>query len=250
LSNSKKTRRGRPQKPTHLVARQPATVLGWTMRQFRESAIWTVTQTAKQFACSPSYITRVELHGAPATRELVQFYEESFDADGLLLSLFAVVEHAGQQNRRRFGGRRPRLVPAVPGDATAFIDDTVPHGTLMLPGLRFAKTWRIRNVGSVPWRDRRLERQGPLTGPGLITSERYVAIPDTEPGEIAKIVAELKAPTYDCASIAYFKMVDMNGLLSFPDEHQLGLDVLVLVRRNTDGFQDPPEVEGQIDTSG
>jgi hypothetical protein len=211
-------------------------------------ASWSVTRTAAEFECSPSYITRTELHGAKPTLELVQFYEDAFKAEGLLLSLFAVVEHAGQQNRRRFGGHRPRHVAALPGDATAFVDDTVPHGTLMLPGLRFVKTWRIRNVGSVPWRDRRLERQGPLTGPGLISSERYVPIPDTEPGEIATIVAELKAPTYDCASIAYFKMVDDKGLLCFPDEHQLGLDVLVLVRRNTAGFQDPPAVEGQIDT--
>jgi hypothetical protein len=31
----------------------------------------------------------------------------------------------------------------------------------MSPGLLFVKTWRIRNVGTVTWRSRRLERQGP-----------------------------------------------------------------------------------------
>lgn len=207
------------------------------MRKLREAASWTVTRTAREFGCSPSHITRVE-HGAKPSRELVRFYEETFEADGLLLSLFEVAENAPEQNRRRAGGRRPRRVRTIPGDATAFIDDTIPHGTLMQPGQRFVKTWRIRNAGTVPWRGRRLERQGPLNGPGLIVSTRYLPIPDTEPGDIAKISAELKAPSYDCTSIAYFKMVDADGFLCFPDEHQLGLDVLVRVERNTSGSQD------------
>jgi hypothetical protein len=54
-------------------------------------------------------------------------------------------------------------------------------------------------------------------------------IPDTGPGEVAEIPAPLKAPTYDCTSIAYFKMVDGDGQLCFPDRYQLGLDVLVRV---------------------
>jgi len=68
-----------------------------------------------------------------------------------------------------------------------------------------------------------------LTGPGLITSLRFVSMPDTEPGQIVEITAPLKAPTYDCSSIAYFKMVDEQGRLCFPDNYQLGLDVLVRV---------------------
>lgn len=64
-----------------------------------------------------------------------------------------------------------------------------------------------------------------------------VARGGTDPGEIAEITAPLKAPGYDCSSIAYFKMVDADGFLSFPDDHQLGLDVLVRVERNTAGSQ-------------
>jgi hypothetical protein len=63
----------------------------------------------------------------------------------------------------------------------------------------------------------------------LITSLRYVDIPDTEPGEVAEITAVLKAPGYDGSSIAYFKMVDAEELC-FPDSYQLGLEVLVIVR--------------------
>jgi transcriptional regulator with XRE-family HTH domain len=195
----------------------------------------TVRQTAADFGCSPSHVSRVERGDTKPSRSLVQFYEDKFEADGLLLSLFEVAAHAGEQKRQRARtGGQPR---AVEGDATAFVDDTIPHGTLFQPGDVFTKTWRIQNCGTVPWHGRRLERQGPLTGPGLITSPKYVYIPDTETGEIAEITVPLKAPGYDCSSIAYFKMVDDKGHLCFPDEHQLGLDVLVRVARNTSGAQ-------------
>jgi hypothetical protein len=123
------------------------------------------------------------------------------------------------------------------------VEDTIPHGSLMKPGAIFFKTWHIRNSGTVAWKDRQLERQGPITGPGLITSLRYVPVPDTEPGEAAMISVPLKAPTYDSSSIAYFKMVDANGNICFPDNHQLGLDVLVLVRGQV------PDRESPIDDS-
>lgn len=218
----------RPQLPPHLVPRQPKTVLGWSMQKQRLIHGWTGKQVAAAFGCSPSHISRVE-QGSKPSRELVQFYEDTFQADGLLLSLFEVAEHAPEQARRRAGGRTPRLHRAIPGDASAFVGDTVPHGTLMEPGQVFEQTWQVRNSGTVAWQGRRLERQGPLTGPGLITSLRFVDIPDTKPGDVAAITAPLKAPTYDCSSIAYFKMVDAKGRLCFPDSYQLGLDVLVRV---------------------
>jgi hypothetical protein len=59
---------------------------------------------------------------------------------------------------------------------------------------------------------------------------RLVPVPDTQPGEVAEIRTALKAPTYDCSSIGYFKMADAEGALCVPDRHSLGLDVLVLVR--------------------
>lgn len=229
---------GRPLEPPELVPRQPTTVLGWTMRKLRQVAGWKLDQTAREFKYSPAHISRVERGLNKPSRVLVQLYEDQFEAEGMLLSLFEVAEHNAEQDRRRFGGHRPKLVRAIEGDATAFVDDTIPHGTLMTPGLLFVKTWRIRNTGTVPWRSRRLERQGPRTGPGLITSVvPYIEVPDTDPGEIAEIEAPLIAPGYDCSSIAYFKMVDDEGFLCFPDAHQLGLDVLVRVVRNTSGSQ-------------
>jgi transcriptional regulator with XRE-family HTH domain len=218
----------RPQLPPHLVPRQPKTVLGWSMQKQRLIHGWSGKQVAEAFGCSPSHISRVE-QGSKPSRELVQFYEKTFEADGLLLSMFEVAEHAAEQDRRRSGGRRPKLRRAIPGDASTFVGDTVPHGTSIEPGQMFEQTWKVKNSGTVAWRGRKLERQGPLTGPGLITSLRFVNVADTEPGQVAEITATLKAPTYDCSSIAYFKMVDSEGRLCFPDSYQLGLDVLVRV---------------------
>lgn len=232
----------RPQLPPLLIPHQPKTVLGWSLQKTRQVNGWTVKETAQAFGCSASHISRVE-RGTKPSRALVQFYDETFQTEGLLLSMLEVAEHAPEQARRRAGGRRVQLQKAIPGDASSFISDTVPHGTLMKPGAMFLKTWRIRNSGTVPWRYRQLERQGPLTGPGLITSPRYVPVPDADPGQAITIGAPLMAPTYDCASIAYFKMVDEEGNLCFPDSYQLGLDVLVLVRGQRPGTS--PGVESE-----
>ncbi len=201
------------------------------MQKTRLAHGWTGKAVAEGFGCSPAHISRVEQGHTRPSRALVQFYEQAFAADGLLLSLLEVVDHNAEQERRREGGHRPpAILKADPADASEFVDDTIPHGSQTQPGQIFTKTWRIRNAGTVSWVDRKLERQGPLTGPGLITSPRYLHVPDTMPGETVAIEAELKAPTYDCSSIAYFKMVDPEGRLCFPESYQLGLDVLLATR--------------------
>lgn len=219
----------RPRKPPFLNPRKPGAVLSWSMQKQREVHGWTGKQTAEAFGCSPSHISRIE-QGKMPSRQLVQFYDETFEADGLLNSLYETVVPAPEQERRRAGGHRPKLLRAAPGDASKFLGDTVRNGELKAPGEVFWKSWQIQNAGSVPWINRRLERQGPKTGPGLITSPRGTVIPDTTPGEVADIAILMKAPTYACCSIAYFKMIGADGQLSFPANYQLGLEVIILVR--------------------
>jgi hypothetical protein len=206
-------------------------VLGWAMRKLRETSGWSVRKTAKEYGRDASFISRVERGGAKPRSDLVDFYDEQFGGDGLLRSMFETVDGVDEMNaRKRAHGVDPRAARAIEGDASTYVDDTVPHGTLMAPAQPFDKIWRVRNSGVVPWRNRRLERQGPLTGPGLIRSFRHYDVPDTDPGDIAEIRVALIAPGYDCTSIAYFKMVNEAGQLCFPDSYQLGLDVCVMVR--------------------
>ena len=198
----------RPRKPPHLDPRHPRRSLALSMQRLRRANGWTGKALAEAYGCSPAHISRVEHGQLTPSRMLVLFYEEVFDAKGLLMSEYEVAVTADEQERRRWQGNKPANYRAIPGDASEFIGDTVPHGTLMTPGQVFAKAWTIKNIGSVEWRDRRLERQGPITGPGLITSERFVPMPEARPGETITIVTDLKAPGYDCASIGYFTQVE------------------------------------------
>jgi transcriptional regulator with XRE-family HTH domain len=220
----------RPRRKPFLNPRRPTAGLGYEMQKQRLAHGWSGKQVAERYGTSPSRISRVEQGEIVPSLMLVLFYDDTFGCDGLLLSLYQVVSHEQEQERRRWGGQTPRLYTSQPGDASTFLGDTIPHGTLMSPGQLFEKRWRIENSGTIPWQGRRLERQGPHTGPGLISSLRFYDVPDTQPGETIEITAPLKAPTYDCASIAYFKLVDSQGRLYFPDNYQLGLDILVLVR--------------------
>ncbi len=200
------------------------------MQRQRMANGWSGKQLAESYGCNAAHISRVEHGQLTPSRMLVLFYEEAFNAKGLLISEYESVVTAAEQERRRWRGHAPPAYRAAPGDASEFVGDTVPHGILMAPGETFEKTWTIKNAGTVPWLGRRLERQGPITGPGLITSLRFLEMPDAHPGETITIVTGLNAPGYDCASIAYFKQVDAEGHICFPDNYQLGLDVLVLVR--------------------
>jgi transcriptional regulator with XRE-family HTH domain len=90
-------------------------------------------QVAKEFGCSPSHISRVEQGSSKPSRELVQFYEVAFQADGLLLSLFEVAEHAPEQDRR--GGAYYVVAPCGRASNQAG-GDSPGHGTAQGPDLR------------------------------------------------------------------------------------------------------------------
>jgi len=212
------------------------------MRQARESAGWLGKQVAQAYGCDPTYISRVERGERPASRGLVRFYETTFEQMGQLESLHEAALHPNEGRPR--GEDLLWQPPAITGDASKFVRDTIPSGTLMAPGQQFIKSWTIRNVGAVPWVDRRLERVGPLGGLGLITSERHYPIRDTKPGSQVTIKALLTAPTYDGSSIAYFKMVDVKRRFCFPDNYPIGLDVSILVRGQRP--DEPPQTDPDI----
>ncbi len=110
---------------------------------------------------------------------------------------------------------------AVEGDKTLFIDDvTIPDGTIMLTNQTFVKTWRVKNIGSVVWKDRYLKRITPQSEL-LCSSPAMVPIPETAPGETVDISVTFTTPHLPVTCRSDWKTADHNGNLYFPEMHGL-----------------------------
>lgn len=129
-------------------------------------------------------------------------------------------------------------IPATPdtderpkhGDASEFIRDvTIPDGSYIKVGQDFEKIWEIQNVGTVVWRNRFLKREGACQGVGLIMSPDKVPIPETHPGQVARICVPMKAPNIPTTTTCIWKMVNEHGRRCFPDKYPYGLAVTINV---------------------
>lgn len=107
------------------------------------------------------------------------------------------------------------------GFATKFIRDvTIPDGTPIPINTRFTKTWRIQNIGTVPWKGKHLKRMTPQD-PNLCYSLNSVPLPTVNSGEIIDISIEFTTPRYPGTCRTDWKMVDNNENLIFPDKQGL-----------------------------
>jgi transcriptional regulator with XRE-family HTH domain len=66
-------------------------VLAWSMQTLRIANGIDAKQVATEFGCSAAHISRVEQGKTKPSRELVQFYENMLEGDGMLLSIFESV---------------------------------------------------------------------------------------------------------------------------------------------------------------
>jgi transcriptional regulator with XRE-family HTH domain len=118
-----------------------------------------------------------------------------------------------------------------PGDYSGFISDvTIPDNTVVMAGSVFGKIWKIQNLGSVDWENRRLvciddeillfRKHGdnliPLERNYLMPLSREVPIATTRPGEPVEISVTFRAPNLPCTTISYWKMMDEEGDYCFP----------------------------------
>jgi len=107
------------------------------------------------------------------------------------------------------------------GFATKFIRDvTIPDGTPIPINTRFTKTWRIQNIGTVPWKGKHLKRMTPQD-PNLCYSLNSIPLPTVNSGEIIDISIEFTTPRYPGTCRTDWKMVDNNENLIFPDKQGL-----------------------------
>lgn len=231
-------RKGRPPKPI-TPSKSARSRLGMALRQQRENEGVSLAAFAVWSTYSEGHLSRVEHGDAAPSSELVECYETRFGTDGLLRSMYEDVLEEQRQDRlgRRGQGTLPRgswgKEPAatLPGDRSEFLADlTVPDGSIVVPGEEVEKQWRLRNAGRVAWHGRLLERVGPASGPGVISSPRRVPIKDTEPGDTVDVTVALHAPALPGSAMAYWQMVHADGRPCFPDRYAQGIYVQLTVR--------------------
>lgn len=109
----------------------------------------------------------------------------------------------------------------VQEDKTLFIKDvTIPDGTSIPVNTTFEKTWRVKNIGNVVWKNRYLKRMTPMSGL-ICSSPAMVPIPETQPGETIDISVTFKTPHLPGSCRTDWKTSDDRGNLYFPDMHGL-----------------------------
>lgn len=224
MSKRKSSGAGWTEEPPHRVPCQPTTVLGRTMRKLRQVNGWKATETAPAFGYSVSHISRVEHGTAKPSWVRVQFNEEQFEGEGLLHS-----SSSSPTTPSRPDAHQPREVRAVKGDATAYVNETIPRRPAAVRQDLAHAQRRHRAVARSAVR-----ASGPVTA-GLITSPRYVPVPTPSRGRSQRSGRcgrrRLRLLKYPPTS----RWSTRRASGASPDKHQPGLDVLVRLARNTIG---------------
>lgn len=133
-----------------------------------------------------------------------------------------------------------KTLPTYP-DSSAFISETIPDGTIMDAGCEFEKTWTIQNIGQEVWLNRFLQCQNipdeSQLPQGILVRDYYlipeshqIAIPTTYPNEKVTISVKFRTPNIAGHYISYWKMINQHGELCFPNENQIGLSTLIIVK--------------------
>ena len=105
-------------------------------------------------------------------------------------------------------GGAPTATP-IPCNLPKFQSETVPDGTQMDAGQHFAKTWRVKNIGSCTWNTnyRLVFSSGDkMDGPSSVSLGREV-----RPGETIDLIVDLTAPSSNGEYKGYWKIKSPEG---------------------------------------
>ncbi len=197
------------------------------MRELREAAGVALTRAASESGWDKGHLSRVERGHTKPSRELIEWYDDSFGANQALVNQLMELDAAvragrdmSQRDMRRhvqpvlLGGSVP--IDHHPDDRAELVGETVPDGTRVCREQMFEKTWELRNSGERQWHNRYLTRQGAPGAPGWLRSPARERVPDAGPGDVVTVRMTLRAPSQVGASTAYFKITDAAGRLYYP----------------------------------
>ncbi|MFC5185881.1 NBR1-Ig-like domain-containing protein [Actinomadura harenae] len=118
--------------------------------------------------------------------------------------------------------------PAHDGDASIFVMDvTLPDCAHVAPGKTVTKTWRIKNIGTVPWTGYSLIRLDLPQGDDDCRTPARIPVRDTEPGQVVDISADVSTPGRPGLCYVRFKMLDASGTVAFPGKRPVNFQIVV-----------------------
>lgn len=121
----------------------------------------------------------------------------------------------------------PWKPPANYGDDAKWVGDvTMKDCSHVTAGETFHKVWKLRNVGSVPWKDRTFQRLEPHTDDNCETVDR-IRVPDTPPGESVKIEVDATAPEQTGQCIVHWVFKDAQDRVAFPGGRPMYFQIFV-----------------------
>lgn len=101
--------------------------------------------------------------------------------------------------------------------AYGFVADvTCPDNSIVQTGQEFEKIWEVVNLGSEAWVGWRLQCMDEAPQASLIPVGGSIPIPDTQPGEHARLGVHFRAPDVPCNAISHWKCVNAEGEVMFP----------------------------------
>lgn len=122
-------------------------------------------------------------------------------------------------------GQSPETVGSGTRNASTFVSDvTIPDGTVMSPGQRFTKTWRIKNSGATSWSGYNLA----FVDGAQMGAPSSVSVPITPPGATVDISVPMMAPKDTGGHQGNWQMRTANG-----DFFEERFFVLIVVNSST-----------------
>lgn len=166
------------------------------------------------------------------TYDLVATIDEITGAQGYLRHLYACARRSDELG---LIGRPRGMRYPIPGDASEQVEET-PLIITVSPWQRTTFTFAIRNAGTAPWHDRSLLPVGPITGTESVPLRGEIfPVPDTPPGQIARVSVPIRAPGWPGIYRQRLKMVDAEREFCFPGRYTLGLELMIQVVRDEPG---------------